>query len=97
MKKNKTIIGTMACLCCGKELPVKQAENGTLSMPCHWCEFPGYAIAGTPHHPMIMAKVKLTAAPATDTPPPAKKPVPATPPAPAPAPAAKPVRNTVFG
>lgn len=79
----KTTIGTMHCLCCGHQIPVKTAENGTINAACAWCDFPAYAKRGTQAHRLILAKTTLNE--------------PATAPAPAPAatkqppaPAAKP-------
>lgn len=59
----KSQIGTMACLCCGERIPVRRAENGTLNFSCSWCEFPGYAKAGTDAHGHIMSRVELSEAP----------------------------------
>lgn len=56
--KPKTTIGTMACMCCGHEIPVKQADNGTLNAACAWCDFPAYAKAGTQAHRIITGKLK---------------------------------------
>lgn len=84
----KTTIGTMACMCCGQEIPVKQAENGTINAACNWCDFPAYAKKGTQAHRIITGRLKTSqAAPAPEpkTKPPAPAPAaPATPPAPAP-------------
>lgn len=86
----KTTIGTMACLCCGHEIPVKEAENGTLNAACAWCDFPAYARRGTGAHRIITQKLKQKEAPAPVPPAPvatktvAKQPG-ETPPAPAPA------------
>lgn len=93
--KPKTTIGTMPCLCCGESVPVKQSEGGTLNFSCSWCDFPGYAKAGTEARRLILLKTKLSA--------PETAPAPAVKPA-APAPATKtataaPVRKatTIFG
>lgn len=56
----KTTIGTMACMCCGREIPVKQAENGTLNVACGWCDFPAYAKKGTEAHALVMKRTKRT-------------------------------------
>lgn len=61
--KPKTQIGTMACLCCGHEIPVKEAQGGTLHAACPWCDFPAYAKPGTQAHTIIHGKVKGKAAP----------------------------------
>lgn len=89
-------MGTMACLCCGHEIPVKAAENGTLNAACAWCDFPAYAKAGTEAHRIITGKLKNKPAPATPAPDP--KPAPAkTEAIPTPAPAPKPrPRNSIF-
>lgn len=90
--KPKTHIGTMACLCCGHEIPVKQAENGTLNAACPWCDFPAYAKAGTEAHRIITGKIKGKPAPPAEPKAAAK---PAQAPAPEPAPAPKP-RASIF-
>ena len=77
----KRQVGTMACLCCGHEIPVKAAENGTLNAACAWCDFPAYAKAGTDAHRIITAKLKNRPEPAPE---PAKPAAPAAKPAPAP-------------
>lgn len=75
----KEMIGTMECLCCGREIPVKQGPNGTINAACGWCDFPAWAKKGTEAARIILGKMKPKAAP----------PAPATPAAePAPAPAA---------
>lgn len=82
----KRQVGTMACMCCGHEIPVKAAENGTLNAACAWCDFPAYAKAGTQAHRIITGKLQnVTAAPAPATKPKAAAPA-ATPATPAPAP-----------
>lgn len=63
--KLKTNIGTMECLCCGHEIPVKQAENGTINAACAWCDFPAYAKAGTQAHRIIKGKLKNQLEPET--------------------------------
>lgn len=96
--KPKSHVGTMACMCCGHDIPVKQAENGTLNAACSWCDFPAYAKAGTEAHRIITGKLKNKPEPKPEPKPaqaPAAKPAPATPPA-APAPAAKRPRNSIF-
>ena len=40
-------IGTIACYSCGEKIPIKENENGGLSFPCAWCDFPAYAKIGT--------------------------------------------------
>lgn len=92
----KTTIGTMACLCCGHEIPVKQSENLTINAACQWCDFPAYAKKGTGAHRIILAKMKPNEAPApTPQAPPATKTV-ATPPITKP-PAPAPVRSPFHG
>lgn len=60
----KTTIGTIDCLCCGHEIPVKKAENGTLNAACNWCDFPAYAKKGTQAHTIIMGRLKNQPKPA---------------------------------
>lgn len=47
----------MPCLCCSHEVPVKTGDSGTLNFSCSWCDFPGYAKAGTEAHRIIAAKL----------------------------------------
>lgn len=94
--KPKTHMGTMACMCCGHEIPVKAADNGTLNAACAWCDFPAYAKAGTEAHRIISGKLKNKPAPAAPAPAAATKPAPAKPEAtPTPAPVKRP-RNSIF-
>jgi hypothetical protein len=65
-RPKKTIIGTAACVCCGRDIPAKQSETGTLDLSCQWCELPTYAKAGTEAHRVLMARVKRTAEPVPD-------------------------------
>jgi hypothetical protein len=46
----KTNVGTMPCSECGKEVVVKENENGTLSYSCAWCDDANYAKTGTGKH-----------------------------------------------
>ncbi|PMS38481.1 hypothetical protein [Trinickia symbiotica] len=64
-RPKKTIIGTAECHCCGREIPVKQSETGTLDMSCQWCDLPMYAKAGTEAHKRLMERVKLNEQPRT--------------------------------
>lgn len=92
----KRQVGTMACLCCGHEIPVKAAPNGTLNAACAWCDFPAYAKAGTEAHRIITAKLKGRAAP---DPEPTQEPKPAAPaanPAANPAPAPRRAASSIF-
>lgn len=96
--KPKSQVGTMACVCCGHEIPVKQAEGGTLHAPCPWCDFPAYAKAGTEAHRIFTGKLKGKAEPApvqAARPEPIKTRAAAPTPAAAPAPAPR-ARNSVF-
>lgn len=77
----------MACMCCGRPIPVKQAENGTINAACAWCDFPAWAKAGTEAHRIILGKTTPAAGQAKPAPAPAKTAAPA-PAAPAPAPRA---------
>jgi hypothetical protein len=67
----KTTRGTMKCLCCGQTIPVKASDNGTLSFPCTWCDFPAYAKSGTEAHRIV---TKLITPAASSEPPPAPGP-----------------------
>jgi hypothetical protein len=79
----KAQIGTMPCVCCGEKIPVRRAENGTLNFTCSWCEFPGYAKAGTAAHGHVMRRVELLPVIEPETPAPAKPEPKEKPPAPA--------------
>ncbi|EON15334.1 hypothetical protein [Pandoraea sp. SD6-2] len=61
--RQKSVIGTVNCLCCGKEIPARVSENGTLNLSCHWCDFPAYARKGTEAHGRLMGKVTKYATP----------------------------------
>lgn len=91
-RKKSDVIGTMACLCCGEKIPVKQYETGTLNAACPWCELPTYAHAGTKAHKLLTARVTLT-----ETPTPSPAPVPKKDDAPPPPPKAVKRANTIFG
>lgn len=54
-------IGVMACMSCGKEVPVKKTATGKLSAPCAWCDFLNYADPDTIHYKNVLAKVTLDA------------------------------------
>jgi hypothetical protein len=58
-RPRKQIIGTAECHCCGREIPVKQSDTGTLDFSCQWCDLPMYAKAGTEAHANLMKRVKL--------------------------------------
>lgn len=65
-RPKKTMIGTADCSCCGREIPVRQSETGTLDMSCHWCDLPLYAKKDTEAHTRLMARVRRLAAPDPD-------------------------------
>ena len=56
--KPKKFIGTFACLVCGVDIPVREAENGTLDVSCKYCDFPAYVKTGTEAHGIISASIK---------------------------------------
>jgi transcription elongation factor Elf1 len=58
-RTKKTVIGTATCHCCGREIPVKQNELGTLDMSCQWCDLPLYTKFGTESHKRLMERVTL--------------------------------------
>ena len=95
MTKISKAIGKMACICCGEQITVKQADTGTISVTCPDCDFTGYGKTGTDAHRILMARVTRKAMPEPEPAAPAVKLATAKP---APAPAPAPVRrNTVFG
>lgn len=57
-------IGTMACLVCEKEIPVKLTQGGKLSACCQWCDLPLYVNARTEAFDRVMRRVKRDAPPA---------------------------------
>lgn len=81
-------VGTLGCYSCGEKVPVKENENGGLSFPCPWCDFPAYAKAGT--QAAKIARSRMTAleveAPAVED----KQPA-------APAAPETPAKKTIFG
>jgi hypothetical protein len=52
-------IGSMPCICCGKEVPVKKTSGGKLSIVCDWCDLPLYINVDTEAFDRFMAKVLL--------------------------------------
>jgi hypothetical protein len=78
----KRVIGTMDCWSCGKEIPVRQADHGTLHFACQWCGFGPYAKKGEEVHGNVLKALKTRAH--DPTPEPAKPAAPAANPAPAP-------------
>lgn len=54
--------GTGPCLACGQTIPYKLADSGALSVCCPWCDFSGYARAGTQARRIIEPKMTLAAA-----------------------------------
>lgn len=79
-------VGTVECLCCGQSIPVKSTTGGGVSVCCPWCDFSGYAKAGTEAARVIASRMKAEAPAETEKPAAAQKPAPA-----AAKPAAKPV------
>lgn len=65
-RPKKTIIGTAACSCCGREIPARESETGTLNLSCQWCDLPLYAKKGTEAHRVLLARVKRHAEPEPD-------------------------------
>jgi hypothetical protein len=59
IRPKKTVIGTATCHCCGRDIPVKQSETGTLDMSCQWCDLPMYAKKGTEAHRRLLERVTL--------------------------------------
>jgi hypothetical protein len=66
LRPKKTVIGTAECHSCGREIPVKKSETGTLDFSCQWCDLPMYAKAGTEAHANLMRRVTLRAQPDPD-------------------------------
>lgn len=82
-------IGTLGCYSCGERVPVKENENGGLSFPCPWCDFPAYAKNST--QAAKIARGRMTALEVEALP------VKAEQPAAAPAAPATPAKKTIFG
>ena len=80
-KKGTRIIGTIGCLLCTREVPVKEQANGLAMANCGWCSFQAYA-RGEEADSIIRKKMtaipgaKISASPAPVKPAvvPAKKP-----------------------
>jgi len=53
------VIGVYKCWSCDIEIPVRLSNKGNLSAPCHFCGFPQYAIAGSPHFDNLRAEVRI--------------------------------------
>lgn len=74
-KPRLLLLGTMACLCCSRQIPVKRnADTGTLNAACGWCDFPAWAKEGSEAARIIAARVRPDADPAPAAPAPAPKP-----------------------
>ena len=43
VKKGTKMIGTIGCLLCTREVPVKEQANGLAMANCGWCSFQAYA------------------------------------------------------
>nr|WP_250488306.1 MULTISPECIES: hypothetical protein [unclassified Caballeronia] len=56
-RAKKTVIGTIKCHCCERDIPAKENEHGTLDVSCQWCEMPVYAKKGTEAHKRLSARV----------------------------------------
>lgn len=56
-------VGTVLCLSCGEQIPVKGTAGGGLSVCCPWCELSAYAKSGTDAERRIRARMKTDAAP----------------------------------
>ena len=84
----KTQVGTIDCVCCGHEVPVKMAESGTLNLSCPWCDFPAYAKVNTEAHKIISRRMRAITKPIPDE---------LKPPPPKPEPAAVKQSGTIFG
>lgn len=59
----RTVSGSMQCICCKQDMPVKESESGTLSISCPWCDLSAYAKPGTEAHRVISAHLKKGASP----------------------------------
>mgnify|MGYP001604516101 CR=1 len=54
----KEQLGTLACLCCNREIPVKKSTGGALSACCPWCDLSAYAKEGTEAHRLIAGRMR---------------------------------------
>lgn len=54
----KEQLGTLACLCCSREIPVKKSTGGALSACCPWCDLSAYAKDGTEAHRLIAGRMR---------------------------------------
>lgn len=65
----KEQLGTLACLCCSRGIPVKKSTGGALSVCCPWCDLSAYAKESTEAHRLIAGRMRRNDAPAGDPPP----------------------------
>lgn len=59
----KEQLGTLACLCCSREIPVKKSTGGALSACCPWCDLSAYAKDGTEAHRIIAGRMRRSEPP----------------------------------
>lgn len=59
----KEQLGTLACLCCSREIPVKKSTGGALSACCPWCDLSAYAKEGTEAHRLIAGRMRRSEPP----------------------------------
>lgn len=85
--KPRTQVGVIDCHCCKRQIPVREAETGTLNVSCGWCDFSAYAKAGTEANRIVRAQMKAREG-GDPLPLVTREPAPAAPPQPTPKPAA---------
>lgn len=54
----KEQLGTLACVCCSREIPVKKSTGGALSACCPWCDLSAYAKEGTEAHRLLAGRMR---------------------------------------
>jgi len=64
----KEQIGTLACLACSREIPVKKSSGGALSACCPWCDLSSYAKTGTEAYRLLDGRLRRTEPPPGETP-----------------------------
>lgn len=64
----KEQLGTLACLCCSREIPVKKSTGGALSACCPWCDLSAYAKEGTEAHRLLAGRMRRNEPPPGEEP-----------------------------
>lgn len=52
------VIGSHDCHFCGREIPTRQSENGTINLSCWHCGVTGHAKGGTEAHAATLRRCR---------------------------------------